>query len=166
MRADAYYEMRKRSNKREEVLLYSYMRYSNTCNSVIEQHECQNMCQYISDQKDCEKLPIGQIKAMTEIHKLLENPNHELLTKLGEDYKSPYSEDLRVYLKLSIAAFDGLLSQYNEAQAKELLLWWATDVFAARLFEDEDREFFILEELFKKAIGDFSASTETQKPFI
>lgn len=178
MRADAYYELRKRRKRRQrrDFFEQSYMRYSNVCNRVTGQHECKNMCRYIysrdNDREDCEQLPIGQIEAFARVHMFLESPGHDVFLETPSDTEqtmSIYPMDLDGYFKLSIAAFDRLLGQYGGHQAEGLLLWLVEEPLITGIFieedEDEEEEFFILDELFRKIAGDFNTSVETHKPF-
>jgi len=156
------YNNRVASDRDREETLRS-RRQGKTCEDENSDHECVGLCREMyrleNDREDCEELAVNDIEKIFEIHKLLKKPRLRNLEAMSQSDL----DDLDVYLNVSIAGFDRLISNYNRGDAREVLQWLAEDSQTAELFSDEDDDFETFEELLEK-IESFDNS-EVDQPF-
>ncbi len=148
-----YFKNKKETDpNRKAVLDRARSKYTGpTCEEEDDRtHECVKQCRILytnnGDRRDCEEdLTVKQIAVLAELYELLKEPNYKKLEK-----NITKTEDLEVYLNLSLAGFDGLAEKYKESEAEDVLLWITKNKNIAELFEEEDDDFVILKTLLEK----------------
>ncbi len=162
-RSDAEYDAKKaRDSDRAEVLNNSRSRGGDLCEDESKNHDCRAQCKEMyrngNDREDCEELPTDQVEKLLDVHRALKNPSGDKLENID-------LEDLEVYLNVSIAAFDKVVTrEYRRSDAEDIFLWLTDDEEVADLLKDEDDDYRTLEGLLK-VIQSYSSSSEVEKPF-
>ena len=115
-----YDRIRDNDSDRDDILDDSRRRSTgDTCDNKSQDHECREHCRAIyknRDRGDCLDLSVSQIETLKDIHEELKSPRYDRLNKIK-------TEDLEVYLNLSIFAFDSLVRNYRSVEAKDVMAW-------------------------------------------
>ena len=129
------YNRRVASDRDREDTLRDRRSGGRTCEDENSDHECVKMCREMyrleNDREDCGELTVTSIEKIFEIHKLLKSPRLRSLEAMGKDEL----EDLDVYLNISIAGFDRLISDYSKGDAREVLQWLAENSEGRRVVQ-------------------------------
>ena len=163
-----YDSKRDKDENRDEVIERSLSRYadSSICEKEADRkHKCKETCKNIYTRRDdvesCEELSVDQIANFKTLHDILKDPNEDDLKEINTD-------DFDVYLNISIAPFDKLLSKYSSKDAEKFIIWMITNEEVSKIFREEDDEYKSLETLLKSFNnGDYNSNgDEISKPFI
>jgi len=123
-----------------------------SCEDLIEDKrrgetlECEEMCREVyrrRDSDECEELSEVAIEEIHELHEILENPDEDDLS----DVELLVFEN---YLDINIEPFEDLIEDYSQRQAEETLIWILSDYDIFEIFEGEDDDFELLDELLKQ----------------
>ena len=161
-RLDADYNRRIANDRdRDETLSRANRRRGgDTCEDKDDDHECKELCREMyrrqDDREECEELTVNNINRIIEVSDVLRNPSSNSLGRMD-------LEDFDLYLNVSIAGFDRLISDYSRGDANEILVWLTESESATEVFMDEDDDFETFEELLE--LVDNFDSDEVEKPF-
>lgn len=112
-----------------------------------ENDECEDICRdiysHVGSRRDCAELSFSQVQQLEEIHELLESPDLEDLYGIDTD-------DLDIYINVSIKALDGQIRGWTRRQAEEVLSWIALSKKIASIFSKEDKDYKWLKEILLK----------------
>ncbi|MBC6416089.1 MAG: hypothetical protein GDA46_06875 [Bdellovibrionales bacterium] len=108
--------------------------------------ECEDMCRDVyggRDSDECEELSEEAIEKIHELHEMLERPDYDDLAGI---------EDVvfENYLDISIRPFGRLIEDYSQNQAEETLIWVLSDLKIFDVFESDDDDFELLDELLEQ----------------
>ena len=149
-RTDDEYDRRRDSDRdRDRVIDNSRRRHSGR--DCEGDSECEDMCDEIydrrGDKEDCRELAITQVEALLDVYESLKKPTDRNLRDIDLD-------DFDVLVNISIEPLDGLVGRYTSRQAKDVLVWLATDNEAAEVFKKEDEDLTLLEAIFAEIHSD------------
>ena len=151
---DSYYNTRiQQDQDRNEIFERSRVR-GDLCRDKDENHTCREHCDTMyrrgEDQRDCERLAVDQIEKLIVVYEILKDAD-------GEGLRRIKAEGLDVFLNVSIAGFDDLVWDYGSNEAEEILIWIANNDEITEVFEDEDGDYRIFNQLLRKlrSIGSF-----------
>ena len=166
-RTDREYEDRiRRDTDREDVIRRGRTtRFSGrTCDEESRSHKCRDICGDIYHSRqgrdDCEEEFTAEYieRLEEEIYEVLESPDDDDLNNID-------LEDFEQYVNLDISGFERLVGRYSSREAEDMLAWLIAEPEAARVFEKEDDDFEVLEDLLKRFTGSFGSS-DIYDPFL
>ena len=146
---DEYDQKRDRDSDRDDVIDRSRKRHGG--GDCAGDDDCEEICDDIynrrRDKEDCEKLSSRQVELLLDVYETLERPKEDDLEDIDLD-------DFDVLVNISIEPLDGIVGKYTRREAKEVLIWLASNEEAAKVFKKEDDDHNILEKIFEEVHND------------
>ena len=150
---DYYERSNRRDSNRRSALERSRSRYSGT--SCERSRQCEDLCQDIysrrSVKEDCLVLAEDQVEEIWEIYKILKNPKEDDLEDIDP-------EDFEIFVEIDLQPLDTLIGDFSNAETKKVLTWMIRDPDIIEIFQDEDDEYNLLEELLESLDGESGSS--------
>lgn len=144
--AQYYLNQRQNNPTRKDTLARAFEFY-NGDEVCTDLDHCLDMCldifQLEFDQKDCSYLPVSLVEKFNKIYHIFGYQQPQALQEID-----PF--DLKAFLSFSLEPVVTLLSGFGSFSAKEFLKWFFYEWSIAKILEEEDRDYRILEVLFSK----------------
>ena len=143
---DDYYDQKNREDEnRRSSLDRARKRYTGP--KCEGDSQCEEYCKDIynrrSVREDCLELARAQVDKLWEIYEIFENPKNDDLEIIDPD-------DFKVFVEIDLRPLDVLIGKFSGSEAKRVLAWIAEESDISEVFQDEDDEYRLLEELLRE----------------
>ena len=109
--------------------------------------KCEDYCKDIynrrSVREDCLELARAQVDKLWDIYEIFENPKDDDLVSIDPD-------DFKVFVEIDLRPLDVLIGKFSSSESKRVLAWIAEESDITEVFQDEDDEYRLLEELLRE----------------
>jgi len=160
---DSYLDQRNaKDTDRSEILKKAReIRKGSPC---LENQKCEAICDDIytrkNEREDCYDLSYAQVQRFEFIYDTLKRPSLRDLEKIDVAENG----DFDIFVNIDIRSLQTVIGRYKQKQAEEVLTWIAKHEDVALIFQKEDTDYQILDDLLKELSRDsFDALGENIK---